>query len=186
MENEEQVVNTASQATVESTTTEEEQASTASESVNTQDTDGKDYKAMYENARKALKIEREKRHTVETQPEQPEYQQEEATDDGVRRFLQTEADAYIARKAVTDPSFRELLPEIEALMRANQGMDIRTAETQVKVAMFESISNQINHESTQNIPNQIKTTATQEPVQKQATLEELDPILARALKETGF
>ena len=185
MENEEQVVNTVSQTTEESTATEQEQETTVSEDVNTQESDGKDYKSLYENARKALKIEREKRHTQETV--QPDFQEEQTNDDdGVKRFLQTEADAYIARKAVTDASFKELLPEIEALMQANPGMDIRTAETRVKVSMFESISYQINHESVHNLPNQIKPTATQEPVQKQATLEELDPILARALKETGF
>lgn len=157
----------------------ENEQETVSEDVNTPPKeDGKDYRALYENARKALQ---EKNRKIQELKSEPIVEPEEVQDEGVQRFLRTEADAYIARKAVTDPSFKELLPEIEALVE--QGIDIRSAEQRVKASMFEQISQQI-HREPEKPPLQLTPTAVREPVQEKKD-SEIDKDLLEAILRTG-
>ena len=143
---------------------ETEQPETVSEDVTTQEGDV-DYKALYEkeasikeNLKKALKEARTQ--SKETVIAPPVMEPEVSDDDGVKRFLRTEADAYFAKKLALDPSYREVLPEIESLV--NKGIDVRTAEQMVKSARYDTIATQL-YQSEETPPNQIKPTSTPEP-----------------------
>lgn len=154
-----------SQPTADTTTAGTEQVPTASEGVKNTGTDGKDYKVLYENARKAIQ---EKNRTIQElkRPESTQDDEGVATDDdGVKRFLRTEADAYLTKKAMLDPVFKDLVPAIEALVE--QGVDVRTAEQRVKAQMFESMSTQIAKASEETPLTQIKPGAVPEtaPIQ---------------------
>ena len=166
----------ASQAEATSSVAETEQSSTVSEDVKPQEGDEVDYKALYEkeaaikeNLKKALKEAR-------TQTKEPVYQEpvtepEQSDDDGVRRFLRTEADAYFAKKLALEPSYREILPEVESLV--NRGIDVRTAEQMVKSSKYDTIATQL-YQTEEVLPKQINSSATPEPEQtKPVTLESL-------------
>lgn len=153
-----------------------------SEVVTTPSTEEKDYKTLYENARAAI---REKNQTIqELKKEEPVETPAEPDDEGMRRFLATEADAYIARKAVTDSTFMEILPDIEAEMA--KGYDVKTAEMRVQARLFQEISRQINEAPKVVVPTQINPTAIPEPAPKDIKFEDTDPLLAEALKREGF
>lgn len=152
-----------------------------SEVVNTPSTEEKDYRTLYENARAAI---REKNQIIqELKKEEPVEEPTVPDDEGMRRFLATEADAYIARKAVTDPTFMEILPDIEAEMA--KGVDVKTAEMRVQAKLFQEISRQINEAPKVVIPTQINTTAIPETAPNDVKFEDSDPLLAKAIKDIG-
>lgn len=187
----------ASQATEESTPTETEQDPFVSEDVENTESEEVDYQALYEkekaireNLKKALKAERSKEKESAPQPETAYEQPEPQTDEGVKRFLRTEADAFFAKKLALEPSFREIMPEIETLVE--QGFDVRTAETMVKSKRYDTIATQLYQEAEQ-APKQIKTRAIPESAQIEATLDTIaegkvkgatreDVLLANAMK----
>lgn len=153
-----------------------------SEVVTTPSTEEKDYKTLYENARAAI---REKNQIIqELKREEPVEEPTAPDDEGMRRFLETEANAYIAMKAATEPAFMEILPEIKAEMA--KGADVKTAEMRVQARLFQEISRQINEAPKVVIPTQINPTAIPEPVIQDQKLEDLDPLLAQAIKNTGI
>ncbi len=185
---EEKDVNEADETVVEPSDTEEPKEPIVSEDGKTQAPDEKDYRTLYENAKRAIQEKNRKIQELKTpkREEQDSFAQQEEPeqDEGVKRFLRTEADAYIARKAVTDRSFMELLPEIEALVE--QGVDIRTAEQRIKASMFESISQAI-HREPEIPPTQLTPKAEQEPPkEKEKSLADTDPMLFKALQDIGF
>ena len=165
----------ASQADTTSSVVETEQSTTVSEDVNTQEGDEVDYKALYEkeaaikeNLKKALKEARTQ--TKEPAYSEPAMEPEQSDDEGVKRFLRTEADAYFAKKLALEPAYREILPEVESLV--NRGIDVRTAEQMVKSSKYDTIATQL-YQVTETPPKQINTSATPEPEYKPVTLESL-------------
>jgi hypothetical protein len=170
-EQDKEVVNEeARQAEVESTATETEQDTTVSEDVQNTESDGKDYKTLYENSRKAVI---EKNRIIHELKRADEESETEGTDDeGVKRFLRTEADAYLTKKAMLDPNFKDLIPAIEALVE--KGIDVRTAEQTIKVQMFDNISSQISKNEKGADLNQIRPSATpEEKVVNDAKMEDI-------------
>lgn len=152
-----------------------------SEVVNTPSTEEKDYKTLYENARAAI---REKNQIIqELKKEEPVEEPAHTEDEGMQRFLETEANAYIAMKAATEPSFMEILPEIKAEMA--KGADVKTAEMRVQARLFQEISRQINEAPKVVVPTQINTTAIPETAPNDVKFEDSDPLLAKAIKDLG-
>lgn len=153
-----------------------------SEVVTTPSTEAKDYKTLYENARAAI---REKNQMIqELKKEEPVEEPTVPDDEGMQRFLETEANAYIAMKAATEPTFMEILPEIKAEMA--KGADVKTAEMRVQARLFQEISRQINEAPKVVLPTQINSTAIPEPAPQDIKFEDTDPLLAEALKREGF
>lgn len=171
--NEEQMdVNEGAQSSAESSAAEQEQVSIDSEVVNTQETDGKDYKSLYENAKIALRKEREAKKAVTTAPvvTQPEISEDET----VRRFIQTEANATIALKLQTDPSFKDRVEIVQDYVK--QGHTIEMADKLAKADIMDRILASGVTETATNKPKQIQPTAIPEPTEKQSTGNILDDI----------
>lgn len=158
--NDEKDVMVEAQATPESSPETKEQEATDSEVVKTPASDGKDYQALYENAREALRQEREKRREQVTRPVEPDYKPD---DDIVADYNKVKANAYIARKLATDPAFKDLVPEIEDVM-TRKGFSIEQAEMEVKATMLDKILAESSKGETKvNSQQQLKTNATPEP-----------------------
>ena len=144
---------------VEPSATEPQQPVVGSEPVETPTGDGKDYKTIAENLSKALREEREK-HKIEpvTQP-QPVVPSEDET---VKRFLATEANATIAVKLQTDPSFKDRVELVQDYVA--KGYDINMADKLAKADIMDQILSAKSETKKPVIPNQIKPTATQERI----------------------
>ena len=137
--------------------------------------DGKDYKAIAEQLSKDIKeknrkIQELKSTPVPTAPVQPVISEDET----VRRFLQTEANATIAVKLQTDPSFKDRVELVQEYVK--QGYDINMADKLAKADIMDKILSAKSETETPVIPNQIKPTATQEQVAPQPTGNSLDDI----------
>jgi hypothetical protein len=145
-----------------------------SEVVNTPQGDGKDYKTIAENLSKALREEREKNKKKQEPVEPVEVPQTQ--DDTVKRFLRTEADAYIAKKIAIDPSFKDRLDIVENYV--SQGYTIDMADKLAKAEIMDKILAVNNQEEVINKPKQITPTATPETEAPKTTGNVLDDVLA--------
>lgn len=168
--NEEQVVNQG--ATPAESTPAEQQPVVGSEPVETPTGDGKDYKTLYENARKALQQEREAKKALKAQPEvQPAIPEDET----VKRFLQTEANAAIAIKLQTDPTFKDRLEAVQEYVA--QGNSIEMADKLAKGDIMDKIlSGSVSEQQETLKPKQITPKAIPEETVIHSTGNVLDDI----------
>ena len=165
------------EATLDPVQDQEEQTEEQVEALS-QPVDGKDYKAIAEQLSKDI---REKNRKIQelkaaTQP----VQQEQVTppviseDETVKRFLATEANATIAVKLQTDPSFRDRVEIVQAYVA--QGYDITMADKLAKADIMDQILNESSAPVQAVIPKQITPTATPEQVKPQSTGNTLDDV----------
>lgn len=166
-----------------STETSEKEVAPVKEDVQNPISQEKDYKGLYENASKAL-VEKN-RKIQELKSLKSSSDQDGADEEGVRRFLEAETNAYIAKQFVTDPLFKELYPQIEQKMA--EGFSVKDAETAIKAQLAEEMFRNVQEEQkTVQIPKQITPGAEREPVKKEQTLQETDPLLADAIMRAGI
>jgi hypothetical protein len=132
-----------------------------------QPVDGKDYKAIAEQLskdirEKNIKIQEQKAllanasKIVNNEVEQPVISE----DDTVKRFLATEANATIAVKLQTDPSFKDRVEIVQSYVA--QGYDINMADKLAKADIMDKILNESSTPTPVNIPKQIQPTAIPE------------------------
>jgi hypothetical protein len=167
-------VNEEVETSADSSTEENEQPTDVREDVNTPEGDGKDYKTIAENLSKALREERAKNKKQESV--KPAESPQEPQDETVKRFLRTEADAYIAKKIAIDPSFKERLDIVENYV--SQGYTIDMADKLAKAEIMDKILAVNSQEETINKPKQITPTATPEPEAPKTTGNVLDDVMA--------
>lgn len=178
MEEEEVVVNEESAVPLNSTDSEQEQEPIVSEDVKPQDSDGKDYKSIAENLSKALREERAK-NKIETPHQQVVPTPAVSEDDTVRRFLQTEANATIAVKLQTDPSFKDRVELVQDYVA--QGYDINMADKLAKADIMDKILAETSTHTPVSIPKTVLPTATPETVRPRLTGNDLDDFMSGKL-----
>ena len=152
----------------------EEQAGATSEP-----TDGKDYKAIAEQLSRDIKEKNRKIQELKSQANQPSPTPQSSApviseDDTVRRFLQTEANATIAVKLQTDPSFKDRVEIVQAYVA--QGYDINMADKLAKADIMDKILTETSAQVKPNIPQQIQPTAIPEVRKAKLTGNSLDDI----------
>lgn len=152
---------TEAETVIDPSSIENEQDEINSEVVKPQESDGKDYKKLYENVKTALQAERQKRKEV--QPVQAEVvtQPQEQTDEAYNRFLKVEATTYINNKLQTDPSFKDRIQEVTKYVE--QGYTVDQADN----LALADIARMVIQEATKGEPenkslNQINTKAVVE------------------------
>lgn len=151
----------ASQAPEESSTAETEQESTDSEVVENTESDVKDYKTQAENLTKALRAEREKNKRLRETVEKPAPAPVTTEDPAVQRFLKTEANATIAVKMQTDPSFKDRVEIVQSYVE--QGYDIDMADKLAKADIMEEILKGRTASTPVQPVTQMQPSATPEP-----------------------
>lgn len=127
-------------------------------------TDGKDYKRIAEQLSKDIKeknrkIQELKSKTAEqvVEPRVPQVSE----DDTVRRFIQTEANATIAVKLQTDPTFKDRVSLVQEYVA--QGYDVNMADKLAKSDIMDNILNTVSQElPAQPTPKQITPQAIPE------------------------
>jgi hypothetical protein len=143
--------------------------------------DGKDYKAIAEQLSKDIKEKNRKiqeqkkiledaKQTVQQQPVQPVISEDET----VQRFLRTEANATIAVKLQTDPSFKDRVEIVQNYVA--QGYDINMADKLAKADIMDQILAESSTPVQSNPPKTPKPTATPEQVRPKSTGNILDDI----------
>ena len=152
----------------------EEQVEASSQPV-----DGKDYKAIAEQLSKDIKeknrkIQEQKKILEDAKQVQQPVQPVISEDETVKRFLATEANATIAVKLQTDPSFKDRVEIVQAYVA--QGYDINMADKLAKADIMDKILSEKSETETPVITNQMKPNAIQEQVRPQPTGNSLDDI----------
>lgn len=142
--------------------------------------DGKDYKAIAEQLSRDIKEKNRKIQELKAQTSQPRQQEPTVTqpviseDETVRRFLKTEANATIAVKLQTDPSFKDRVEIVQAYVE--QGYDINMADKLAKSDIMDKILTEASTQSKHNIPQQIQPSAIPEAKKARLTGNSLDDI----------
>ena len=166
------------EAKVEDVQPQEEQTEEQVEA-SSQPVDGKDYKAIAEQLSKDIKeknrkIQEQKKILEDAKQVQQPVQPVISEDETVKRFLATEANATIAVKLQTDPSFKDRVEIVQAYVA--QGYDINMADKLAKADIMDKILSEKSETETPVIPNQMKPNAIQEQVRPQPTGNSLDDI----------
>jgi len=156
-------------------------------------TDGKDYKAIAEQLSKDIQAKNRKIQELKGQPQSQvaPVQAEITEDETVRRFIQTEANATIAMKMQTDPSFKDRVDIVQSYVQ--QGYDISMADKLAKADIMDRILAAGASEAEVIKPKQITPTAIPETTVPQLTgnvlddiekgLVDVDPEMAATLKK---
>lgn len=154
---------TEAETVIDPSSIENEQDESNSEVVKPQESDGKDYKKLYENVKTALQAERQKRKEVPAVSVEKAAMQEpqEQTDEAYNRFLKVEATTYINNKLQTDPSFKDRIQEVTKYVE--QGYTVDQADN----LALADIARMVIQEATKGEPenkslNQINTKAVVE------------------------
>lgn len=154
---------TEAETVIDPSSIENEQDEINSEVVKPQESDGKDYKKLYENVKTALQAERQKRKEVPAVSVEKAAMQEpqEQTDEAYNRFLKVEATTYINNKLQTDPSFKDRIQEVTKYVE--QGYTVDQADN----LALADIARMVIQEATKGEPenkslNQINTKAVVE------------------------
>lgn len=139
--------------------------------------DGKNYKAIAEQLSKDIKEKNRKIQELKAQPTQePVVQPVISEDETVKRFLATEANATIAVKLQTDPSFKDRVEIVQEYVK--QGYDINMADKLAKADIMDRILNETSVADKPEVINQMQPTATPEIVKPQPTGNSLDDVMA--------
>lgn len=147
---------------------------------------GKDYKSIAEQLSKDIKEKNRKIQELKSQvtpPVTPSPSQsaqavsQVSEDDTVRRFLQTEANATIAVKMQTDPSFKERVAIVQEYVA--QGYDINMADRLAKADIMDKILTSTSEETpAKQTPKQITPQAIPEKQEFRETGDGLKDFLA--------
>jgi hypothetical protein len=173
--NEEMDVTSVGAETTSESTENNEQVSSDSEVVNTQETGGKDYKAIAEQLSKDIKEKNRKIQELKSkQSEVRAVEPEMSDDETVRRFVQTEANATIALKLQTDPSFKDRVDIVQNYVR--EGYTIDMADKLAKADIMDRILSAGTSDVEINKPKQIQPTAIPEQREIKSTGNILDDI----------
>jgi hypothetical protein len=142
--------------------------------------DGKDYKAIAEQLSKDIKeknrkIQEQKKILEDAKQSIPQVVQPVISEDEtVQRFLRTEANATIAVKLQTDPSFKDRVEIVQNYVA--QGYDINMADKLAKADIMDQILAESSTPVQSNPPKTPKPTATPEQVKPKSTGNILDDI----------
>jgi len=140
-------------------------------------TDGKDYKAIAEQLSKDIKEKNRKIQELKASVQQPvPVQPVVSEDETVKRFLQTEANATIAVKLQTDPSFKYRVELVQDYVA--QGYDINMADKLAKADIMDKVLAESSSPNPVNIPKTVQPTAIPEQVKQQPTGNDLDDFLS--------
>jgi len=149
----------------------EEQAEAISQPV-----DGKDYKAIAEQLSRDIKEKNRKIQELKSQQSVAQVAQPVLSEDEtVKRFLATEANATIAVKLQTDPSFKDRVEIVQSYVE--QGYNIEMADKLAKADIMDKILSEPSTPVQTNIPKQMQPSAIPEPVRQKPTGNSLDDIM---------
>ena len=180
-------VNPVAEAPVTPPVAEAPQAPTVSEDVKTEE---KDYAALYENAKKALKETREKEKAERERAQQLERElqsqaqvQPEQDDEAVRRFYANEAKTNLLIMANTDPFVRDNIAELSQEIAKNPEQGAEVAIQRLKASYMDTIIKRSDIAKPKTAPQAANATATPEEQPGQKPLDPNLPELESRLQE---